>query len=158
MRRVVPPIAAWLLAIIPLAASSTPAVDLAARASGADRVVVASVERVTAAYERNRFGDELIVSHAEVVVSEVLKGRNNGQGERLVMDVEGGTVGDITLTVSDEPAIRPGDRAILFLRQNAGGRYTPHLRGLGILKLDSRNYVAGSTVSLADIRSTVQGK
>ena len=158
MRRFALITAACLIASLPLGASSTPSVDLATRARGADRVVVASVDRVTAGYERNRFGDELIVSHAELVVSEVLKGQGNGQGERIVMDVEGGTVGDVTLTVSDEPAIRRGDRAVLFLRKNAGGRYSPHLRGLGILKLDGRDYVAGSTVSLADIRATVQGR
>lgn len=158
MRRIVPPIAAWLLAIVPIAASSTPPVDVATRARGADRVVVAAVDRVTAGYERNRFGDELIVSHAEVVISEVLKGRDTGLGERVVMDLEGGTVGDITLTVSDLPSLKPGERAVLFLRQNASGRYTPYMRGLGILKLDTRNNVAGSTVSLDDIRARVQGR
>src|ERR1044071_9690147 len=128
MRRVALIIAAGLIATLPLAASNTPAIDLATRARGADRIVVASVGRVTADYQRNRFGDELIVSHAEMVVSEVLKGRNNGPGERIVMDVEGGTVGDITLTVSDLQPVRTGERAVLFLRQNASGRYLPHLR------------------------------
>jgi hypothetical protein len=158
MRRVALVITAWLIASLPLGATSTPSIDIATRARGADRVVVAAVERVAAAYERNPFGDELIVSHAEMIVSEVLKGRDNGQGERIVMDVEGGTVGDITLTVSDLPSVARGERAVLFLRQNASGRYTPYMRGLGILKLDTRNNVAGSTVSLDDIRARVRGR
>ena len=139
-------------------ASSTVPVSLETRAQGADGIVVGSVERVTASYERNKYGDELIVSHAQLVVGEVLKGRDLAPGQRVTLNVEGGTVGDVTLRVSDLPAVVPGDRAVFFLERDPSGRLVPHLRGLGILKLDPANRVLGTSVSLGDVRSRVQGR
>jgi hypothetical protein len=149
---------AWLIACTSLLASSTLSVDLSARARGADGVVVASVDRVTATYERNKYGDELIVTHAELVVGEVLKGSSVMSGQHLVVDVEGGTVGDVTLRVSDLPRVSAGERAVFYLHRESNGRLTPYLRGQGILKLDAQNRILGSTLSLGDVRSTVQGR
>ena len=68
-------------------------VDLPARARGAERIVVASVQRVRPEYRRNQFGDELIMSQADLRVTEVLKGRS-ADGQTVVVEVEGGTIGE----------------------------------------------------------------
>ena len=113
-----------------LAASDGPRVDIGTRAKGADRVVVATVVEVHSSFERNAYGDQLIVSHALLQIEEAMKGT---AAALLPIDVEGGTVGDLTLSVSDLPRINPGDRAVFFLDKSASGTYLPHLRGLGIL-------------------------
>jgi hypothetical protein len=141
----------------PLIADNTPSVDLATRARGAERVVVASVLRVQPSYQRNEFGDELIVSNATLRVREVLKG-DAAPGETLSIDVEGGTVGEITLRVSDMPSLAAGEEAVFFMKRNARGRQEPHLRGQGILKLDSNDRVRGSNVTLDDVRRVVRGR
>ena len=132
-------------------------VDLPARARGAERIVVASIERVRPQYQKNEFGDELIVSHAELRVSEVLKGPAT-TSEAITIEVEGGTVDGITLSVSDLPAVAPGERAVFFLGRDRRGQTVPHLRGQGILKLDAMDRVAGTSTTLADVRRAVSGR
>lgn len=125
-------------------------VDIPERLRGAERAVVAKVISVEARYETNSFGDELIVSRAHVKVEEVLKGEP-GQ-EDLDVDVEGGTIGDLTLRVSDLPQLRSGERAVFLLRRGPDGVQLPHLRGLGILKLDDGDVVEASSLTLETIR------
>jgi hypothetical protein len=134
-------------------------VDLPTRARGAERVIVASVQRVRPEYRRNEFGDELIVSQADLRVSEVLKGRGAG-GETVVVEVEGGTIGEVTLHVSDLPALAAGENAVFFLARVPGDedKYVPHLRGLGVLKLDAADRVIGTGSTLADVRRAVSGR
>ena len=59
---------------IPALAEVGPPVDVASRARGAGKVVVARIVDVRAQFETNRFGDQLIVSHAVLEVLETLKG------------------------------------------------------------------------------------
>jgi hypothetical protein len=118
------------------------------RTTGADRVVVASVESVTADYQTNEFGDRLIVSHAKLQIQEALKGSTDA----LTLDYEGGTVDGITLHVSSLPVLRPGERAVFFVTRGKHGEFTPHLRGQGILKLDPQERVPNSSLTLADVR------
>ena len=119
-----------------------------ARATGAERVVVASVESVTADYETNEFGDRLIVSHAKLQVQEALK----GPAEPLTLDYEGGTVDGITLHVSSLPVLRAGERGVFFVTRGKNGEFKPHLRGQGILKLDPQDRVPNSSLTLNDVR------
>src|SRR5688572_24698793 len=98
-----------LLVLLALVGSVVPAIaqgdqpgDVANRAKGAGRVVVARVIAVRAQFETNQFGDQLIVSHAVLDVLETLKG---APAASLNVAVEGGTVGDLTLKVSDLPSI-----------------------------------------------------
>jgi hypothetical protein len=129
-------------------------VDYATRARGASQVVVATVEDVQPRFDVNEYGDRLIISRTYLRVEETLKG---GQQNNLVqVDVEGGTIGDVTLKVSDLPALRRGDRAVFFLTQAANGIHHPQGRGLGIVKLDARNAVPGTTSTLTDIRNAVR--
>jgi hypothetical protein len=118
------------------------------RARGAARVVVASVVETTSRYERNEFGDQLIITDARLVVEEALKGTDDA----IVLELEGGTVDGITMRVSDLPPISKGERAVFFLKSGRNGVYEPHLRGQGILKLDERDYVRGTSLSLSEVR------
>ena len=129
-------------------------VPLAERARGAERIVVGRVASVAPLWQVNEFGDRLIVSMVRVVVSETLK----GQGQPLPtldVEVEGGTIGELTLRVSDQTSFSPGDRAVFYLRRTARGTFAPHLRGEGLLKLDASNRVSGSSLTLEQIRREV---
>jgi len=118
------------------------------RTAGAERVVVAAVESVTADYQTNEFGDRLIVSHAKLQIQEAIKGST----EPLTLDYEGGTVDGITLHVSSLPVLRAGERGVFFVTRGKNGEFKPHLRGQGILKLDPQDRVPNSSLTLADVR------
>ena len=122
------------------------------RARGAERVVVGHVASVDAKWSVSEFGDRLIVSVVHVAVDETLKGQAQSS---LDVEVEGGTIGDLTLHVSDQASIATGERAVFYLRRDARGIFVPHLRGQGIIKLDRLNRVPGSSLTLDEIRRTV---
>ena len=126
-------------------------VPLAERARGAERVVVGRVTTVEPMWRTNEFGDRLIVSVVNVAVDETLRGPAQST---VSVEVEGGTIGDLTLHVSDLEPVATGDRAVFYLIRNARGVFVPHLRGQGLLKLDRSDRVRGSTVTLAEIRRT----
>ena len=128
--------------------------DVATRSRDANVVVVGSVVEISARFDTNRFGDQLIVTTAAVAVEETLKGSPVGV---VHVTFEGGTVGDLTLKVSDMPSPRPGDRAVLFLDANELG-YVPHGRGADVyLPLDGRGRARGTTMNLGQIRRAVRG-
>jgi hypothetical protein len=129
-----------------------PPVPLAERARGAERVVVGRVASVAPLWQVNEFGDRLIVSVVRVIVSETLKGQPL---PTLDVEVEGGTIGELTLHVSDQTTFSPGERAVFYLKRNARGTFVPHLRGEGLLKLDAANRVSGSSLTLEQIRREV---
>jgi hypothetical protein len=135
-------------------AESRRPVSIQERFRTADGAVVARITQVKAAYERNQWGDELIVSHTVLAVEEALKG---APGQNLAFDVEGGTVGEMTLRVSDMPEVRVGDRGVFFLKHGRAGEHVPHLRGQGILLLDDTNRVRGTNLTLDEIRSLARG-
>jgi hypothetical protein len=138
----------------PASAEIGPPADIASRARGAGRIVVARILDVRGQFETNRFGDQLIMSHAVLEVLETLK----GAPQPIVnVVVEGGTVGDLTLRVSDLPTLTAGERAVFFLDQTAGGGHVPHGRGLGVaLKLNG-DRLADSTLTVDDVRQQVRG-
>jgi hypothetical protein len=126
--------------------------DVTARAQQADTVVVAVVEDVSSRFAVNQFGDRLIVSDVWLRVEDTIK----GAPQNLVpIEVEGGTVGDLTLRVSDLPVLRKGDRGVFMLDARAG-KNRPHARGKGILKLDRSNRVAGTDIRLSDLKATIK--
>lgn len=132
------------------------AVPLVERGRGAERVIVGRVSSVTPQWQVNEFGDRLIVSTVRVTVEETLKGDPQ---QAIALEVEGGTIGGLTLHVSDLATFAAGDRAVFYLKRNARGALVPHLRGQGLLKLDVANRVAGSNLTLADIRrATAAGR
>jgi hypothetical protein len=149
----------WLtVALVSVSAVSAsaevgPPTDLATNARGAGKVVVARIADVRSSFGTNRFGDQLIVSNAVLEVLETLKG-----APQAVTSVtyEGGTVGDLTLRVSDMQELKAGDRAVFFL-DNDGGGNVPHGRGRGVLKLDDGDHVTGSNLTLAQVKDAVRG-
>src|SRR5262245_31452890 len=81
-----------------LAAAQQLNVPVADRARGAEQVVVGHVSSVTPTWRNNDFGDRLIVSVVHVIVDETLKGSSQSA---IDVEVEGGTIGSLTLRVSD---------------------------------------------------------
>jgi hypothetical protein len=143
-------ISAPLLVLVAQAtAMAQPPEGVPGLAKAASRVVVATVGDVSARWETNEHGDEVIVSDVTLHVEESLKG---AAAKSLGMTILGGTVGDITLEVSSTPTLKRGERAVFFLEANPKGRLVPHRRGQGILKLDSGNRVQGTDVDLSQIR------
>jgi hypothetical protein len=137
-----------------VASSSGRVVDIPERAQGARTVVVATAVRVTPTWHRNAFGDELIVSRVALQVEETLKGT---PGRLVTLELEGGTLDGLTLKVSSLPTVHAGERAVFFLDAGANGAHRPHLKGLGILKLDANNLVRGSSLHLDDVRRMTKG-
>jgi hypothetical protein len=137
-----------------LAASANQAapVPLAERARGAEVVVVGRVASVDPVWQVNEFGDRLIVSMVRVVVNETLKGP---AAPAVDVELEGGTIGELTLHVSDQTSLSPGERAVFYLIRTVRGTFVPHLRGQGLLKLDASNRVPGSSLTLDEIRREV---
>src|SRR6188472_3452959 len=80
-------------------------VDLATRARGAAHIVIGTVVDVNPRFGTNASGDQLIYSDLVVEVAETLKGSPDNF---VTVTVEGGTIGELTLTVSDAPAMRRG--------------------------------------------------
>jgi len=142
---------AWVGTVI-LAAQRAD-VPSAERARGAEQVVVGRVAAVTPTWRDNDFGDRLIVSVVHVVVEETLKG---SAPTALDVEVEGGTIGSLTLHVSDIEPLARGDRAVFYLQHNRRGGLIPHLRGLGLQRLDGANHVRGSSVTLDQVRRDVR--
>lgn len=142
-------------AVVTTSASSDRPMDVGAKAKGAEKVVVAVVEDVVPRFDVNEYGDRLIVSQAWVRVSETLKGKQ--QESVLPVDIEGGTIGDVTLNVSDMPVLHKGERAVFFLDAGKAGKANkPHGRGQGIVKVDSAGRVQGSNLTLNQLRAQVR--
>jgi hypothetical protein len=135
------------------AASTTPNIDVAAHARASKKVIIATVTEVQSAFDVNDFGDRVIVSRVSLRVDEIMKGPAEST---VVVTVEGGTIGDLTLSVSDMPRFSKGERAVLFLDDSARGGHVPHGRGAGVLKLDANNRVVDTTLTVDDIRSAVK--
>jgi hypothetical protein len=85
-------------------------------------------------------------------VTETLKGEPQST---MDVEIEGGTIGDLTLNVSDQASFVRGERAVFYLRRSARGSFVPHLRGQGVLKLDRSDRVSGSALTLQAIRREV---
>ncbi len=141
-------VASVLMVSVADAATRRP-VDIPERLQGAERAVVGQVVSVEPVWLRTESGDELIVSRVRVLVEETLKGLPAAE---VVVEVEGGQIGELTLSVSDMPVMRAGERAVVMTERTRTGRVVPHLRGLGILKLDHTDTVPGSSLTLGLIR------
>src|SRR5687768_14090307 len=144
--------AALFIWMVATASAQEVAVPLAERARSSERVLVGRVATVNPVWRTNDFGDRLIVSIARVAVDETLKGTAQSTVE---VEIEGGTLDGVTLHVSDLDPVAAGDRAVFYLKPTSRGRFVPHLRGQGVLKLDRSDRVRGSTLRLSDIRRAV---
>jgi len=136
-----------------------PQVGVDIRAKEAAQVVVATVIDITSRYGVNAHGDQLIYSDVVAEVSETLKGAPTNI---VIVTVEGGEVGDVALHVSDMPVVNKGERILYFLDHTADGRWVPHRRALGIVKVDSAERLDRGQMTLGQartqIRSALTGK
>lgn len=127
--------------------------DVASRSRGASQIVVGVVDEVQARFDRNEFGDQVIVTRAIVYVTETLR----GGGQQVVMvDVDGGTLNGLTLRVSDLPTLAQGKKAVFFLDAGKGGVHRLHQRGRGLLELDEKDIAKDLKISLSSVRSQVR--
>ena len=151
--------ASWRIAILltfgsaSVLASGGKPVDIPERIKGSQKVVVAHASGIAPSWRTNAHGDHLIVSEVTLQIEETLKGPLSTV---LMMELEGGTVDGVTLHVSSLPEMKVGDRGVFFLDQTATGSHKPHLNGMGILKLDAKDQVRGSSLKLDDIRRAAQ--
>ena|SRR5688572_28546529 len=141
------------LAVATVSASTDPPVNVGAQAKGARKVVFATVTDVRAAFGVNDFGDQLILSHVTFRLDETMKGLHEAT---VVVTLEGGTVGDLTLDVSDMPKMEKAQRAVLFLTNSAAGGVVPHGRGAGVMTLDDDDRVVGTNLTVDDVRAGVK--
>ena len=153
MKRAIVAAALTCVAAVVSAQTGAPT-DVPTRARGAKRVVVGRILEVQGQFQTNQFGDRVIVSNVLLDVSETLKGAVDSM---LRLSVEGGTVGDLTLKVSDLPAVHPGDRGVFFLDDDGKGMHVPHDRGRGVLLLNGADRVEGTSLTLDDVRQQVRG-
>jgi hypothetical protein len=123
------------------------------RARGAEQVVVGRVSTVTTVWRINDFGDRLITSVVHVIVEETLKGASQ---QSVDVEVEGGTIGDLTLRVSDLDTFASGERALFYLQHSRRGTLVPHLRGLGLQKIDQAGRIRGTSTTLDQVRNEVR--
>ena len=136
------------------AASIDVPVDVRAQAKAAKKVVVATISDIEGSrLDVNEHGDQVIITKAWLHADETLKGDFQ---EVLAVEVEGGTVGDLTLKVSDMPVLKKGDRAVFFLNPNRAGANSLSGRGRGMLKLDSNDRVGNGALTLADVKARVR--
>jgi hypothetical protein len=142
-----------LLAGAPLAAVAEPPTFLAQCLQGARKTVVGKIASVEPHWDRNQWGDQLIVSRMTVDVEETLKGMPT---KRVEVDVEGGTLNGVTLHVSHQAELIPGDRAVFILDEVQPGLHTPHRKGEGLLRLDENNRIEGTSTTLADVRAAAR--
>ena len=112
-------------------------------------MVVGTVDRVVPMAIQNEYGDQLIISRTTVVVEEVLQ---DSPAEALTADVEGGTLDDLTLEVSDMPSVKQGDRGIFFVTRSTGDSHVLHRRGEGLLRLRQNDVVDRPGLTLDSIR------
>ena len=144
------------VAVTALTARVHPPIDLAERARGATQAVVATVVGVEPRFEINQFGDQQIVSAVRLKVHETLRGPHKPS---VTLVIEGGTIGDLTMEVSDMPVLTVGEHAVFLLTDGPIGdeSYRLHRRGLGALTLDGTERLRESGQPLDEVRRAVRG-
>lgn len=120
-------------------------------AQTSDMVIVAAVQAVTTRWDTTEHGDEVIIATVAIEIEEILKGDPAGF---LTIESIGGTVGNDSMDVAHIPVLRPGDRAVLFLKRWPK-QWLMRPLDYGILKLDRQNRVIGTGLGLAAIRKAV---
>ena len=142
-----------LVVVASLAATAPAQADqsahLAKALKEADQVVVGQVSAVDAAWKVNAHGDQLIVSRAWIRTEESLKGN---AASDVPVEIEGGTVGDVTLKVSDMPTLKRGDRAVFILKRTPNGDMVPYGRGAGVLHVSPDGAVRAAGMPLDKVR------
>jgi len=107
-----------MLSSRPVAASIVVAMDLPALVKQADHIAVVDVLSTSSDWDAKH---EKIFTTVELKVVERWKGAPvAGTEDHLRVVQPGGTVGDLTMTVTGLSTFSPGERALVFLRGTAG--------------------------------------
>jgi hypothetical protein len=146
-------VCALLCLMVATVSASDPEIDLGSQAKGAKKIVVATVTDVQSSFGVNDHGDQLILSRVSLKVDETMKGPHEAT---VVVTLEGGTLGDLTLSVSDMPEMKKGERAVFFLDDSPRNGRVPHRRGASVMKLNQDNRVEGTDLTIDDIRAAVK--
>lgn len=116
-----------------------------------EKVAIAEVTDTKSEKIINEYGDHLIVTKAQLKVTEQLKGSYDSESPSLV--VKGGTVDGITMSVSDQIHLNKGDKVVVFSRKNSFGREMPSRGKSSVLHI--KDNMAGG-MSLNEIRSHIR--
>lgn len=107
------------------------AAALSASATTLERMSVAKMTQVAQLVVRARcvtnssaWHDGEIWTFTSFTVEDAWKGAPSGAAQRLTVRLLGGSVGNLSSTVSGVPRFRPGEEVILFLQPTARGDYS----------------------------------
>ena len=107
------------------------AAALTASATTLERMSVAKMTQVAQLVVRARcvanssaWHDGEIWTFTSFTVEDAWKGAPSGAAQRLTVRLLGGSVGNLSSTVSGVPRFRPGEEVILFLQPTARGDYS----------------------------------
>jgi hypothetical protein len=123
------------------------------RAKASDIVVLATVNSATSSYETNAFGDRLIVTKLGLSIQESMKGP---QAQDMEVQLLGGTVGEVSMVASHEPAIPVnGTQAVLFLKDK-GGKLVPSASEDSIMKVSNGKVTdEKSSLTVEQVRAAI---
>ena len=109
--------ACLLAAVLPAAASVVPYLGLEDLGRAGEVIVLGEVTAVDPGMSDD---GRIIVTRVTVRIERALKG---GPRERVTLEIPGGTLGGTTLVASGAPRFTAGERVVLFLEPQAGGRF-----------------------------------
>ena len=150
---------ATLMTLPTVAAGAT--TDFVYRFAHADAVIIATVCKIEARWDTNRFGDQLIVTTASLCPEPggVLKSK---QRFDYAFEVEGGTLDGLTLELSHLPLLQAGDRGLFLLQRGPAQLYELAGDGLGFFQFDAAgqrvtDYYSTLTISMTAVRAVAGG-
>ncbi len=120
-----------VIVIVLLLAALQGCARLTASATTLERMSVAKMTQVAQLVVRARcvtnssaWHDGEIWTFTSFTVEDAWKGAPSGAAQRLTVRLLGGSVGNLSSTVSGVPRFRPGEEVILFLQPTARGDYS----------------------------------
>jgi hypothetical protein len=147
MRRALATLLVWVA--FPALAAVAPEVSVEALAREADAVVRGTVASATSGWTPDGRHIRTLVS-----LRRVSTWRGTPPSE-LVVEVPGGTVGDVAQVVSGAPGFDPGEEVVIFLRAAGTGRWRVLGLALGKFRVEAGSAVpqlAGVRIERASLR------
>src|SRR5512143_2552424 len=106
-----------ILVILLLASNPAQATKISKADLEATHILMGKIDRIESFFGVNERGDQIILSHVRVKALKWIKGDRSSSVEFIV---EGGTVGDLSLRVSDIPEFENGQILRLLLKKENG--------------------------------------
>jgi len=128
-------VAVLLVLLCAVVASAATYVQTTLKELSTRSIAVAEVEVIEKRFPALEAGQTFPRTHVEVSVRRSLKG---ALPERFVLDTPGGIVGDIASYVPDGPDFRVGERAMVFIKEPAPGKFMVQDLGLGKFNIVER--------------------